>query len=87
MPPLEKDGTAFVRDIRVFMVGQEPVAGIVRRAKLPLSKDNLNGRVAPTIEQIYSARERGPREHLGEVLKSKVFEQAKRVRREEYSGK
>lgn len=79
LPPAEKNGTAFVRDVRVFVMGGRPVAGIVRRAKRPLFLRNIRGEVAPGLDQIYSARLRGPREPLEEPLRSVAFAKAEKI--------
>lgn len=79
MPPTEKNGTAFVRDVRVFVVGGKSVVGIVRRAAKPLLLENIKGEVKPELEQIYSARLRGPKEPLKEPLRSAAFAKAERI--------
>lgn len=63
----------FVRDIRVYVVGGRPVAGLIRRARKPLLPENLMGEVIPNQEQYPSAQFPGPNEHLAERLKDKVF--------------
>ena len=75
-PPAEKDGTAYVRDIRIFMIGGKPVTGLVRRAQRPLFLQNLRGEVVPKLDQIYTAKLRGPREQLEEPLRSRAFHKA-----------
>lgn len=79
LPPAEKNGTAFVRDVRVFVMGGKPAAGIVRRAKKPLFLRNIRGEVVPGLDQIYSARLRGPREPLEEPLRSVAFAKAEKI--------
>lgn len=79
LPPAEKNGTAFVRDVRVFVINGKPVAGLVRRAQRPLFLQNIRGEVVPGIDQIYSARLRGPKETLDEPLRSIAFAKAQRI--------
>lgn len=79
LPPKDNTGNVFVRDIRVFMVGGKPVHGIVRRAEKPLTVENIRGTVAPEINQIYSARHKGPKERLEGELKERIFQAAEQV--------
>jgi len=69
----------YVRDIRVYLVGGQPVAGLVRRALKPLLPENFASQIIPTKEQYPSAQCPGPKLTLEENLKDKVFIQAKKV--------
>ncbi|MCJ7804801.1 SEC-C domain-containing protein [Patescibacteria group bacterium] len=69
----------YVRDIRVYLVGGQPIAGLVRRALKPLLPENFDGKIIPTKEQYPSAQCPGPKLTLEENLKDKVFIQAKKV--------
>lgn len=69
----------YVRDIRVYLVGGQPIAGLIRRALKPLLPENFSGEVFPTKEQYPSAQCPGPKLSLEGRLKDKVFAQAKKV--------
>jgi hypothetical protein len=69
----------YVRDIRVYLVDGQPIAGLVRRALKPLLPENFDGKIIPTKEQYPSAQCPGPKLTLEGNLKDKVFIQAKRV--------
>jgi hypothetical protein len=79
VPQADEKGERYVRDVRVFVIGNQPAVGLVRKAREPLSQKNLRGEEAPRISQVYTAIDRGPKEVLSEPLKSKVFEQAEKV--------
>lgn len=66
----------FIRDIRVYVVGGQPVAGVFRKASKPLLPENLRGEVLPTQEQYYSAQCRGLNKPLTGELKDRTFEAA-----------
>jgi hypothetical protein len=69
----------YVRDIRAYLVGGEPVAGSVRRAQQMLSQDNLDGKVLPAPEQYPSAHTPGSNERLEGILREKVFHFAREI--------
>jgi len=69
----------FVRDIRAYLVGGVPIAGVIRRARKPLLPENLTGEVLPTQEQYPSAQYPGPNERLDGDLKDKVYSRAVQI--------
>lgn len=78
-PPADPDGKTYVRDIRTYVVDGEPVVSLVRRAKYPLLSGNLSGEVIPRVGQIYSARERGPKQGLSPELQKRVFGRVREI--------
>jgi len=70
----------WIRDIRVYLVGGEPVAGLVRRAKKPLTEANEAGE-RPTEEQFPTAEHPGVNEPLEGELKEKIYAMAKEAAR------
>lgn len=69
----------YVRDIRTYLIGGEPVAGSIRRARKKLTQENLNGHILPDVEQYPSAQSPGPNEHLDGDLKRQVFSLARKI--------
>lgn len=70
----------FMRDIRVYMIGGQPIVGIVRKAPEPLTTENRRGDVVPTIKQFPSAQDpEVVKEPLKEPLRSRVFERATQI--------
>lgn len=66
----------WMRDIRVFIVGGEPVSGAVRFARDPLRPENLSGDVLPTESQFPTARHMGRIEPLAGAQKDVIFQTA-----------
>jgi len=76
VPP---DPDLHVRDVRTYFVDGKPVEGSVRRARKPLTADNLSGRNVPNEDQYPSAKAPGPNEPLEGPLRERVFNIAKDV--------
>lgn len=70
----------YLRDIRVFVVGDKIVPGYVRRATKPLTKANYDGMWMPDKEQFVTAEHPGSIEPLEGKLKEKVVDAARDVR-------
>jgi len=70
----------YMRDIRVFVVGDKIIPGYVRRAAKKLTKANYSGLYPPTEEQFVTAEHPGIVEPLEGKLAEKAIEAARRVR-------
>lgn len=70
---------SYVRDIRVYLVGGVPTAGLIRRAQEPLKKENLSGEIIPSPSQYPSAKNPGPKEPLEGDLRKKILENASKI--------
>lgn len=68
----------WIRDIRVYMVDGKPVAGLIRRAKKPLTEANEAGE-RPSKAQFPTAEHPGVNEPLQGELKQKVYDLASQI--------
>jgi len=70
----------FLRDIRVYVVGDKIIPGYVRTATKPLTRGNYSGLYPPTEEQFVTAEHPGTVTPLEGELAKKVVAEAKKVR-------
>jgi len=71
----------YIRDIRVYVVGDKIIPGYIRRATKKLTRGNLSGLFIPDKEQFVTAEHPGKIEPLEGELKEKVVKEAQKVRR------